>query len=132
MSITLVQFLAYLKYMGAGGLTVAAFIFIYLHLTPIKEIRLIREGCVSCALSLAGAVLGFCLTVASSILHADGILNFMVWSLCAAVVQLLVYFALIKLIPHALSSLEDNNIAVGGLFCTISLAIGILNAACLS
>jgi len=131
-TITLAQFMSYLTYLGASLLMIAAFIFTYLHITPIKEIQLIREGCVATALSFGGALLGLCLTLTSSIRNADNFLTFLIWGGCAAVIQLLVYFAITRFIPNANLELEDNNVAVGGLFCTISLAIGIVNAACLT
>ena len=131
-TITLEQYLLYLRYIGAGILMVIAFIFIYLHMTPIKELHLIKKGNIATTLSFGGAVIGFCLTLASSIAHSDSVPTFVVWGACAAVVQLLVYFAVTKLIRNANVELENNNIAVGGLFCMISLAIGIINAASLS
>lgn len=131
-TITLGQFTAYLTYMGASILMITAFIFLYIHITPIKELTLIRQGCIAAALSFGGAVLGFCLTLSSSIAHADNFLTFIVWGACSAVVQLLVFFVIAKLIPNSRMELEDNNIAIGALFCTLSLAIGIINAACLT
>lgn len=131
-SITLDQYLLYLRYMGTGIVMLGVFIFIYLHLTPVRELRLIKEGCVATALSFGGAVLGFCLTLASSIAHSDSVPTFIVWGAFAAVVQLIVFFAVSRLIPNATIELEDNNIAVGALFGVISLSIGIINAACLS
>ena len=131
-TITLDQYLLYLSYMGSGILMIAAFICIYLHTTPVRELRLIKEGCVAAALSFGGALIGFCLTLASSIAHSDSVPTFIVWGIGAGVFQLLVFFIVARLVPNARTELEDNNIAVGGLFCAVSLAIGIINAACLS
>ncbi|MGL4667409.1 MAG: DUF350 domain-containing protein [Saezia sp.] len=131
-TLTLAQFTNYLTYLSASLLMIVTFIFAYLYITPIKEIKLIREGCIAAALSFGGALIGLCLTLASSIKNADNLISFIIWGVCAAVIQLLVYFAITKLVPNARLELEDNNIAVGGLFCTISLAIGIVNAACLT
>ena len=132
LTITLDQFFLYLRYMGVGILMMSAFIVIYLYITPVKEIRLIKEGCTAAALSFGGAILGFCLTLSSSATNSNSIITFVVWGLCSAVVQLLVYFAVVRLIPNANMEIEDNNVAVGVLFCVLSLAIGILNSACLS
>ena len=46
--------------------------------------------------------------------------------------QILVYFAATRLIPQASEELAGNNVAVGTLFGSVSIAIGLLNAACLS
>ena len=122
----------YLLYLVSGLVVTGAFIAVYVHLTPLSEFRLIREGCVAAMLSLGGAAIGFSLTVAASILHSDSIHVFVFWSACAAVIQLLTYFVCSRLIPESGSALEDNNIAVGGLFGAAALTVGILNAACLS
>jgi putative membrane protein len=132
LTITLDQFFLYLRYMGVGILMMSAFIIVYLYITPAKEIRLIKEGCTAAALSFGGAVLGFCLTLSSSATNSNNIATFIVWGLCSAIVQLLVYFAVVRLIPNANMEIEDNNVAVGVLFCVLSLAIGVLNSACLS
>lgn len=122
----------YLLYLVSGLVVTGAFIAVYIHITPLSEFRLIREGCAAAALSLGGAAIGFSLTVAASILHSDSIHIFVFWSACAAVIQLLTYFVCSRIIPESGSALEDNNIAVGGLFGAAALTVGILNAACLS
>ena len=50
----------------------------------------------------------------------------------AAVLQILMYFAATRLIPQASEELAGNNVAVGTLFGSVFIAIGLLNAACLS
>ena len=63
--------------------------------------------------------------------HSLNILDFVLWGAGAAVVQIGAYFATTRLIPDAGRELQQNNIAVGALYCALSLAIGVLNAACL-
>ena len=52
--------------------------------------------------------------------------------MAAMVVQLLVYGMLSRLMPDLRQELENNNIAAGALLGGVSLAFGIINAACLS
>ena len=124
------QLLNYLLYLGAGVVMLSAFLFLYTRITPNREFRLIREGCVSAALSLGGATLGFSLTLASSVLHSNSFSLFTFWAACAAVIQLLAYWGVTHIVPNASEEMENNNIAVGGLFGSVSLAVGIINAAC--
>lgn len=126
------QIYNYLLYLCSGVLILGTFTALYVHMTPISEFRLIREGCTAAALSLTGALLGFSLTVAASILHTNSIGMFALWSFFAAIIQLLAYFILSRLIPEASSEIEDNNIAIGALFGGAALIIGIINTACLS
>jgi putative membrane protein len=132
MIITVAQYLLYLKYMGLSILMVVLFASLYIRITPVKEISLIRDGNVACALSFGGALLGFSITLASSVVHTISIPSFLIWSLAATILQLLVYFIGTRLIKDASTHLHNNNIAVGALFGAMSLSIGILNAACLT
>ena len=132
MDIAVWQYLLYLKYFGVALLMLVVFAFAYLKITPARELELIKNGNVACALSLSGAMIGFCITLVSSMLHSVGMLSFMIWGLAAAVIQILVYFAATDLIKDANQELLNNNVAVGVLFFGLSVSIGILNAASLS
>lgn len=132
MDIAVWQYLLYLKYFGVALLMLVVFAFAYLKITPARELELIKNGNLACALSLSGAMIGFCITLVSSMLHSVDMLSFMIWGLAAAVIQILVYFAATHLIKDANQELLNNNVAVGVLFFGLSVSIGILNAASLS
>ena len=132
MSISLQQYLSYLQYLAVGLGMTALFSAVYLRITPADELKLIKNGNLACALSFGGALVGFCLPLASSIAHSVSLPDFVLWGAAAAVLQILVYFAATRLIPQASEELAGNNVAVGTLFGSISIAIGLLNAACLS
>lgn len=133
MSVSWVQYLLYLQYMAIGLVMVCLFAASYLHITPVRELYLIKRGNLACALSFGGALLGFCLPLASSIAHSLSIPDFMLWGCAAAVIQIAVYFAAVALMRgEAAVELENNNVAVGSFFGMLSLAVGLLNAACLT
>ena len=132
MDIAVWQYLQYLKYFGVALVMLVVFAFAYLKITPARELELIKNGNLACALSLSGAMIGFCITLVSSMLHSVGMLSFMIWGFAAAVIQILVYFAATHLIKDANQELLNNNVAVGVLFFGLSVSIGILNAASLS
>ena len=132
MDIAVWQYLLYLKYFGAALVMLVVFAFAYLKITPARELELIKNGNLACALSLSGAMIGFCITLVSSMLHSVGMLSFMIWGFAAAVIQILVYFAATHLIKDANQELLNNNVAVGVLFFFFFFSIGILNAASLS
>lgn len=118
--------------MLGGILMLVLFAAVYIRITPARELYLIRNGNLACALSLGGALVGFCAALASSIAHSLSFFDFIVWGLAAAVIQIGVYFAAARLIPNAAVELENNNVAVGAFLCALSLSIGLLNAACLT
>jgi putative membrane protein len=128
----MLQAYAYAIHLLSGCALLAAFFAVYTKITPFNEWVLIRQGNVAAALSLSGAGIGFCLTVASSILHNDTFLMFFIWSLAAMLVQSAVYAFLARMLPRMNEAIEANNIAMGGLMGAFSLTVGMINAACLS
>lgn len=126
------QFYLYLKHLLSGLIMVGLFAAVYVRFTPFHEMPLIRRGCTAAALSLAGAIVGFSLTVASSILHNDHYLMFIAWGTLAAVVQMAAYLLIERSLPEMKAAIEANNMAMGALMGTVSLVVGVINAACLS
>lgn len=122
----------YVVHLLSGLLMVLVFASIYLRVTPLCELSLIRQGVVAPALSLGGAVIGFSLTVASSILHNDSLQLFLIWSVAGLSVQVLAYVLLGRLVPRLPEQLAANNVAAGAFAGTVALVVGILNAACMS
>ena len=108
------------------------FFAIYTKLTPFDELAMIRARNAAASLSLGGALIGFSLTVASSIVHNASIVQVGVWAVLAMVVQVVVYLLMSRLFPTIRTELESGNVAMGGFVGTIALVAGIVNAACLS
>ena len=125
-------FYNYLLHLFSGLLMVGGFVAIYMWVTPFHELALIRQGVVAPALSLGGAVIGFSLTVASSILHNDHYLLFLVWCVSGLSVQVLAYALLARAFPRLPGQLASNNVAAGAAAGVVSLVVGIVNAACMS
>ena len=61
-----------------------------------------------------------------------GLLDMAVWGLIALVVQLLAYGAGRLLLPDLARAIPAGQVATGVLLGALSLAIGILNAACMT
>lgn len=124
--------LSYLLYLIGGGVLTIIFSTIYMWFTPYNEIALIRAGHGAAALSFAGALIGFALTLAACAIYHASFTAFVGWATAAMIVQLLGYVVTSRLIPDLKQQMLNNNIAVGGFVGAIGLALGILNAGCLS
>jgi putative membrane protein len=122
----------YLLHLLTGFAMLAVFIIAYTRLTPFDEMNLIGRGVSAAALSFGGAIVGFSLTIASSIIHNSSYPLFVVWGLTSMVVQLLAYLVVSRFIPHLEQALEADNIAVGMLTGAIAIAVGLINAGCMS
>ncbi len=124
--------LSYVTYLVCGLVLLMIFSSIYMWVTPYNEMALIRAGHGAAALSFAGAMVGFALTLAACAVYHASLISFVGWAFAAMVVQVLGYFVLSRLIPNLREHMLNNNIAVGGFVGAVALAIGILNAGCLS
>jgi putative membrane protein len=122
----------YLIYIVSALVMLGVFTLVYTTVTRYKEFELIREGNIAAVLSYSGALVGFSFTLCSSIaIHASFIM-FVVWGVAAMAVQLVVYAVMARAIRGLNEAIEENNIAMGGLIGSISLAAGVVNAACLT
>ena len=124
--------LNYLIHLLLAAVLLIAFFIIYTRVTPYNEVLLIRQGNQAAALSLGGAILGFSATIASSLMHTADYQQFFAWAFGAMVVQLLAYVVATRLLRMSKDQIESNNTAFGGLLGAIALAIGAINAACIS
>jgi putative membrane protein len=122
----------YALHLVAAGLLLFVFFLTYSWATPFDELKLIRQGNVAAALTLGGALIGFSMTVASGLVHTDALRSFVAWSAAAAVVQLLTYVLVSRLLHMSKQQIEANNVAFGVLMASISISIGAVSAGALS
>jgi len=108
------------------------FLTIYVHTTPHKELHLIRTGNITAAIKLGGALIGFTLPVASVITHSVNLIDMTVWGLVALVVQILGYQVLRLAIPGLSEAVVADRRSVGIWAAAVAIALGILNAACMT
>lgn len=122
----------YFLHFLAAMLLVALFSVIYVRITPYPEFKLIAEGKVAPAISFSGALLGFVISLASAISHSVSFVDMLVWAAVALMVQLLVFFLLRLTFADLSRSIASDALAPAILLGVLSLAAGILNAACMT
>jgi len=122
----------YLVYMVSALAMLGVFTLVYTAVTRYKEFELIREGNIAAVLSYGGALVGFSFTLCSSIAIHASYAMFLLWGLAAMLVQIVVYVGVSQAVRGMNEAIEENNIAMGGLIGSISIAAGIVNAACLT
>jgi putative membrane protein len=100
--------------------------------TPYKEITLIRNGNSAAAASLGGAIIGFVLPVASSIENSVSLGDMLLWAVVSLVVQLVAFLIARALIPAISKNVADGQLASGVFLGAVAIALGLLNAACMT
>lgn len=122
---------AFLGYFAAAIALLVVFVLIYSWVTPYNEMRMIREGNCAASVSLGGAILGFVIPLASVIAHSFSVADMAVWGVVALVVQIAAHLVSRLTVPSYREDMAAARMSVAAWKATISLAVGILNAACM-
>ncbi|GGE10481.1 DUF350 domain-containing protein [Aureimonas endophytica] len=123
---------AFLAYFATGLGALAAFSLAYSALTPQHELALIRTGNAAAVVAFLGAILGFSLPLASAAANSVSLGDFLIWALVGAIVQAVAFgvaSATMKGLPRKIT---EGEIAAGLWSAGLSLAVGMLNAACMT
>ncbi len=116
----------------AAVVLVMLFALIYIRITPYAEFKLIREGKIAPAISFGGALLGFVVALAGAITNSVSFIDMLIWSSVALLVQVAVFIGLRRGFPELCLSIGEDQAAPAILLGVLSLAAGMLNAACMS
>lgn len=119
-------------YFGTAAVLTALFLALYANLTPHREIRLIREGNAAAATALTGALLGFVIPLAGIIAHSASLIDVVIWGVIAMAIQLGGFMAARMVLPHLPAAIEQGSISDAIFLAGLSLALGILDAACMT
>jgi putative membrane protein len=128
MSPNMQAFLAFLQYFVAALLLLAAFLAVYVRVTPYNEFELIKQDNAAAAISLAGACIGFALPMAAAIYFTHDLLEMIKWAAITGAAQIAVFTLLRRFAP----AIEQGHTAPAIFMCAMSVATGVLNAVCIS
>ena len=107
-------------------------VIIYLFITPMKEIALIRQKNTAAAISFSGALIGLSLPLASSLSVSVSIYEIIVWGLLAIIIQLFCFKAVDILINDLPKRIENGEISASILLFSIKISVALLNSAAIS
>ena len=111
-----------------------AFKFIFVWITPHDEWKLVKDKQNSAAATgFVGAVIGFSIALGSAASNSLSLVDFVLWGLVGLIAQVLAY-AIVRFVfvPEITSRLNNNEMSAGIILGGISIAVGILNAACMT
>jgi putative membrane protein len=111
---------------------VGLYLGIYTLATMHNEFALIRENVISAATALGFSLVGFALPLASAIVHAQTIVDCLVWGLVALAVQIIVYWLVRIVMPNLSQRIAGGEMAAALFLGAASLAAGIINAAAMT
>lgn len=107
---------------------------VYTKVTPHDEWKLVKdEKNIAAALGFAGAIIGFCMALSSAASNSVSLIDYAVWGVVALFAQLLA-FAVVRFVfmPRIVQRITDNEVSAGIMLGGVSIAVGLLNAACMT
>lgn len=114
-------------------LFLAIFKWLYQVSTPYDERRLVAEGNMAAAITFGGAIVGFALPLASALEVTANPLEFVAWGVLAGVIQVMASLVVRRIVIRDLvARIETGNVASAVYMAATSIAVGLLNAACMS
>lgn len=123
---------AFAGYFALAMVLLSVFTWIYMWVTPHDEIALIKANNSAAALAFSGALIGFCLPLSSAITHSLSILDCALWGAVALVVQIAAFYVVKTVINDLSQRIEQGELAPAIFSASLAIAVGMLNAACMS
>ena len=124
---------AFIIAFAAASAFFVAFKLVYQLVTPYHESSLIREGNTAAAVALGGALIGYVLPLASALSHTVSLPEFAAWALLAGIIQIVAFTVVSRLVYKALAArIEAGEMAAAIYMASISIGVGLLNAACMT
>lgn len=116
-------------YFGMGLVALLLFKVLYTLFTPYDDWALVKNQNSAAACALGGAIIGFAIALGSAASNSVSMLDFAVWAVVALVAQIVAYFVVRLFMPLISQRIQDNEVPAGIVLGSVSIAIGILNAA---
>lgn len=123
---------AFLAYFALGLVIYAVFSVIYTAVTPQKEQVLIREGNMAAVIAYLGSILGFGIVLASAAANSLSIVDFIIWGVIGMLTQILAFYIASATMTKLHERITSGEVSAGTWLAGISLAVGMLNAACMT
>lgn len=119
-------------YLVTGLILTVIFVLLYSFLTPQRDLHLIRQGNTAAAISLGGAMLGFAIPLSKSIAQSHDLVDMIIWSGIALIVQLTVFVLSGLVIAHEARKIEEGDIATASFLAFAAIGAGLVTDACMT
>lgn len=121
-------------YFGISIVFLFIFKVVYAWVTPHDEWKLVKEEKnIAAAIGFGGAIIGFTLALSGAAANSVHLVDFVIWGVVAIIAQSLA-FALLRFsfMPTIAERINNNEASAGIMLAAMSIAVGLLNAACMT
>ncbi len=121
-------------YFGLSILFLFIFKLVYALVTPHDEWKLVKEDKnVAAAIGFGGAIIGFAIALGSAASNSVAVIDFAIWAIVAVIAQSLAFAILrFSFMPKIAERINNKEISAGVMLASMSIAVGLLNAACMT
>ena len=122
------------EFMIQGGVTLALLIagcVVHVLLTPMKELKLIKDGNISAGISVAAVIVGLAVPMAACLATSNSVYDLLIWGVVAILLQLLAFRVADLLLRDLPKRIERDEIGAALLLAAVKLAAALVMAAAL-
>lgn len=107
---------------------------IYAYVTPHDEWALVKDDQnTAAAIGFGGAIIGFSIALAGAVSNSASMLDFVTWGVIALFAQVFAFLLLrFTFMPKIAERIINNEVSAGTMLACMSVAVGLLNAACMT
>lgn len=123
----------FIVYFTVSLVALIVFKFIYTLVTPHDEWALVKQNNAAAAVALIGTLIGYAIALSGAASNSVNLIDFIIWAIVALAAQLLAY-GIIRafFLREVVRRIEGGEMAAGIVLAGLSVAVGLLNAACMT
>lgn len=117
-----------------GGTTLGLLIVgctIHVLLTPMKEMKLIRDGNISAGISLAGVIAGLAIPMSACLVTATSVYDILIWGVVAILLQLLAFRVADLILRDLPRRIEQDQVGSALVLASVKISAAMVMAAAL-
>jgi putative membrane protein len=122
------------EFMLQAGITLALLVagcIVHVLMTPMKEMKLIREGNVSAGISVSAVIVGLGIPMAACLATATSIYDILIWGVVAILLQLLAFRVVDLILRELPRRIERDEIGAALVLAAVKIAAAMVMAAAL-
>ena len=104
---------------------------IYVLLTPMKEMQLLRDGNASAGLGLAGVIIGLAIPISSALATSLSLFDLLIWGVVALLIQLLAFRVVDLLLKDLPKRIENDEAGAAIVLIAVKIASAMIVGAAL-
>ena len=107
---------------------------LYAFVTPHDEWKLVKEHQnTAAAIGFGGAMIGFAIALAGAATASAFFVDYVIWAVVAMLAQIVAFWLLrFTFMPLIAERIDNNEVSAGVILASVSISVGLLNAACMS